>query len=96
MNIYNELDGEIPAAQTTIIPSQSLFTKNNLTKKNRIRPTVPSNKLNIENLEGDGLENVGFPLQPTNVSTEDDYDKTYEELQNKIKNEKLKQPQEVK
>ena len=96
MNIYNELDGEIPAAQTTIIPSESLFTKNNLTKKNRIRPTVPSNELNIENLEGDGLENVGFPLQPTNVSTEEDYDKTYKELQDEIKNEKLKEPQEVK
>jgi hypothetical protein len=91
MNIYNELDGEIPAAQTTIIPSESLFTKNN-----RTRPTVPSNELKMEDLEGDGLENVGSPLQPTNVSTEEDYDKTYKELQDEIKNEKLKEPQEVK
>jgi hypothetical protein len=90
MNIYNELDGEIPAAQTTI-PPEPLFTKNN-----RTRPTVPSNELNIESLEGDGLENVGFSPQPTYVSTEEDYDKTYEELQDEIKNEKLKEPQEVK
>jgi len=90
MNTYNELDGEIPAAQTTISPQQ-LFTKNN-----RTRPTVPSNELNIEYLEGDGLENVGSPLQPNNVSTEEDYDKTYKELQDEIKNEKLKEPQEVK
>jgi hypothetical protein len=95
MNTYKKLDEEIPAAQT-IIPSEPLFTKNNLTKKNRIRLTVPSNKLNIEDLEGDGLANVGSPLQPTNVSTEEDYDKTYKELQDEIKNEKLKEPQEVK
>jgi hypothetical protein len=96
MNTYKELDEEIPTAQTNIIPPEPLFTKNNLTKNNRIRLTLPSNKLNIEDLEGDGLENVGSPLQPTNVSTEEDYDKTYKELQDEIKNEKLKEPQEVK
>ena len=84
---------EIPAAQT-IIPPEPLFTKNN-TKKNRIRLTVPSNELKMEDLEGDGLANVGRQLQPNNVSTEEDYDETYKELQEETKKNELNKPPQL-